>query len=599
MLDHDAPDADAAEPPPDRGPADHPRTGRLEGAGDHFWTGDRPGTTATLTRTSTRVPAVTADSRILHKVLDEMAIRLPAEELLDSLAAFISAALGEGAVIWPAVGEPRVDGRPVVAHPDADVRRRVRRALAGGCRRPDPATHHTVRHTEATEARLLADLRGVTGQAIVTPVRRSGQILGHIAAFAAGTTPDTHRYGRGDRRLLERLSAAAAVALDHIAHGDPTLPDTARRRRPPPGHRPHPDGRLALLPRQPGPNDRDAAHRPGSDGADQSRALADAFADEPIQRIVSGLLTLEHLRGRLDDNARRVVDEVTGQLEDSLAWLRNLIVIALTPPDLADGLGRALGGLARSIFAGTGTRVTVTGPNHVPLDPAAMETVYRIFREALTNVRRHAGAGSVTLRIHAFDDRVVLRLSDDGIGTAQLTADVDSRGVRAMRARAENAGATLTIDSGPDRGTTVTVAVAARRRIPAVPTITSGPPLVAQRTRRIVVCDDQHDLREAIKLVLADVPRFRVVAEAADGPSGLDEIRLHRPDLILLDVNMPGGGPDLARAAKDASPTSHIVVFSGRDDAATRDAMLAAGADQYVVKSGRLRLLLEALDNAG
>lgn len=547
---------------------------------------DHPGTTATLTRTAAGdlgpPPGVTADSRILRKVLDEMATRLPAEELLDSLAAFVAAAIGEGAVIWPAVGDPRLDGRPVVSHPDPAVRRDVRRALAG-------SSAHRAATTTDTVGRLQTDLTRAAGAAVVTPVRRGDHLLGHVAAFR--TSP--RDYGRGDRRLLERLADAGAAALEQITR-DARSPEPAIT-RPRPSR---PAAPTRQLPRQPGPiwstTDR-LAHIDD----DERRSLADALTEEPIQRIASGLLTLEQLRGRLDDNARRVVDEVTGQLQDSLAWLRNLIVIALTPPDLADGLGRALGALARSIFAGTGTRVTVTGPNHVPLDPGAMETTYRIFREALTNVRRHAAAGSVTLQIDTHHDRVVLSLRDDGTGTARLTEAAHSRGIASMRARAENAGATLTILSDPHDGTTVSLTVTAQRRT-AHPVPPFGPAvLTGQRTRRIVVCDDQQDLREAIRLVLTDVPRFRIVAEAGDGPTGLHQIRLHRPDLILLDVSMPGGGPDLARAAKDASPTSHIVVFSGRDDAATRDAMLAAGADQYVLKSGRLRLLLEALDNAG
>lgn len=551
--------------------------------------GSRPdgsGGTATLVRTAAGdlgpPPDVTSDSRILRKVLDEMATRLPAEELLGSLAAFVAAAVGEGSVIWPAVGDPRLDGRPVVSHPDPEVRRTVRRALAGSHPRPDVTVPDTVH-------RLENDLTAATGAAIVTAVHRSGHLLGHIAAF---TTSDRD-FGRGERRLLDRLAGAAAAALEQIAHETTPPPVGPLARQP---HAERTAGQQ--LPRQPGP-DWAVTDRLARIEDEERRSLADALTEEPIQRIVSGLLTLEHLRGRLDANARRVVDEVTGQLEESLAWLRNLIVIALTPPDLADGLGRALGALARSIFAGTGTRVTVTGPNHVPLDPGAMETTYRILREALTNVRRHAGARSVTLQIDTHHDEVVLRLVDDGTGSTGLSEATHSRGIASMRARAENAGARLTIHSAPGRGTTVTLALSARRwtthsRPPFTPA-----PATGQRTKRIVVCDDQRDLREAIRLVLTDVPRFRIVAEAENGPSGLHEIRLHRPDLILLDVSMPGGGPDLARAAKDASPTSHIVVFSGRDDAATRDAMLAAGADQYVLKSGRLRLLLEALDNAG
>lgn len=118
------------------------------------------------------------------------------------------------------------------------------------------------------------------------------------------------------------------------------------------------------------------------------------------------------------------------------------------------------------------------------------------------------------------------------------------------------------------------------------------------RVRTVLVCDDRVELREAIASVLADVPRFSVVAEATDAQTCLDRVRRLRPDVLLLDVSMPGGGPDVAKCAKEIHPQMHIVVFSGRQDARVQQQMLSAGADQFVVKTGRLRPLLEALDRA-
>ena len=116
--------------------------------------------------------------------------------------------------------------------------------------------------------------------------------------------------------------------------------------------------------------------------------------------------------------------------------------------------------------------------------------------------------------------------------------------------------------------------------------------------RTVLVCDDRPELRAAIGLVLAEVPRFAVVGEATDADSCLDRIRLDRPDVLILDVSMPGGGPQVAQLARQIHPTMHIVVFSGRQEPRVQKEMLTAGADQYVVKTGRLRPLMEALDRA-
>lgn len=117
--------------------------------------------------------------------------------------------------------------------------------------------------------------------------------------------------------------------------------------------------------------------------------------------------------------------------------------------------------------------------------------------------------------------------------------------------------------------------------------------------RTVLVCDDRKEMRDAITGLLELLPDLKLVGSAADARSCVDGVREWRPDVLMLDVNIPGGGPDLAREVKAINPTMHIVVFSGRDEPAVRKQMLAAGADQYVVKTGRLTPLLAALRRVG
>lgn len=121
-------------------------------------------------------------------------------------------------------------------------------------------------------------------------------------------------------------------------------------------------------------------------------------------------------------------------------------------------------------------------------------------------------------------------------------------------------------------------------------------PSCGAQLRTVVVCDDRPELRRAISMVLADVPRFQVIGEASDGRSCLQQLIELHPDVLILDVSMPGGGPQTARTARALFPQLRIVVFSGRQDRRVQREMLAAGADQYVVKTGRLRPLIAALD---
>jgi hypothetical protein len=71
---------------------------------------------------------------------------------------------------------------------------------------------------------------------------------------------------------------------------------------------------------------------------------------------------------------------------------------------------------------------------------------------------------------------------------------------------------------------------------------------------RIVICDDQPELREAIGQILARNPHFAVVGQAHDGVSCLEQVEQTRPDLLILDVNMPAGGPHLAATRNSSDP---------------------------------------------
>ena len=127
--------------------------------------------------------------------------------------------------------------------------------------------------------------------------------------------------------------------------------------------------------------------------------------------------------------------------------------------------------------------------------------------------------------------------------------------------------------------------------------MTADPLAVADRCT-VLICDDRPELREAITKVLSGAARFLVVGEAVDGSSCLERVRVMGPDDLILDIGMPGGGPLVASAAKELRPGMHILVFSGIRDEQVRRKMLLAGADDYVVKTGRLRPLFDAINRA-
>jgi signal transduction histidine kinase len=98
-----------------------------------------------------------------------------------------------------------------------------------------------------------------------------------------------------------------------------------------------------------------------------------------------------------------------------------------------------------------------------PLEPALEVSAYRILQEALTNVRKHARAGRVVLRVGYDDDWLRLQVSDDGIGSAVSAVETtEGFGLVGIRERVEMYGGTLSLTSSAGNGFTVDAALPVR-----------------------------------------------------------------------------------------------------------------------------------------
>jgi two-component system, OmpR family, KDP operon response regulator KdpE len=107
---------------------------------------------------------------------------------------------------------------------------------------------------------------------------------------------------------------------------------------------------------------------------------------------------------------------------------------------------------------------------------------------------------------------------------------------------------------------------------------------------KILIVDDEPQIRRVLKVILAG-ERYEI-AEARSGEAALLQLREFLPDLILLDINMPGmGGLEACRDIRDASEVP-IIVLTIRDEEEDTVAALDAGADDYVTKPfGKKELL--------
>jgi two-component system, NarL family, nitrate/nitrite response regulator NarL len=116
---------------------------------------------------------------------------------------------------------------------------------------------------------------------------------------------------------------------------------------------------------------------------------------------------------------------------------------------------------------------------------------------------------------------------------------------------------------------------------------------------RIVVIDDHTLFRRGLIALLGRERGFEVVAEAADGFEGIKAAGATQPDVILLDLNMPGiSGVEAISAIRKESPASQIVMLTVSEDAEDLLTALRGGANGYLLKNIDSEFLVEAIRRA-
>jgi DNA-binding NarL/FixJ family response regulator len=100
----------------------------------------------------------------------------------------------------------------------------------------------------------------------------------------------------------------------------------------------------------------------------------------------------------------------------------------------------------------------------------------------------------------------------------------------------------------------------------------------------VVVADDDRTFSAALQEVIVTAPQLRLVGLAGDATEAVALAERHRPDVVVLDVRMPGGGVEAAREVRRRSPATGIIALSAYEDRDNVASMAAAGAHEYLVK---------------
>ncbi len=345
----------------------------------------------------------------------------------------------------------------------------------------------------------------------------------------------------------------------------------------------------------------------------ERRRLAQLLHDHLQQLLVGARFNLGVLRGRLaEEKQNNQLDQVDQLLVESIDTSRTLAV-ELFPPILYDaGLAAALDWLGRQMQVKHGLRVCVQTDEAA--DPDAEDVRVLLFdatRELLLNVIKHAGVAKAEIRQElAHDDQMRVIVRDRGAGfdpTATPSGEdpASGLGLFSIRERLEMVGGRVRIDSTPGEGTAVTLQAplhSQQAELPggAVALASAEPPAPPSVPRegiiRVLLVDDHHIVRQGLAGLLEEEPDLEVLGQADDGQSALDLARELRPDVVVMDICMPGmNGIEATRRLAAEMPGLPVIGLSMHQQADMAQAMRDAGAVDYVTKGGPGEDLIAAI----
>ncbi len=118
----------------------------------------------------------------------------------------------------------------------------------------------------------------------------------------------------------------------------------------------------------------------------------------------------------------------------------------------------------------------------------------------------------------------------------------------------------------------------------------------AQTKIRVLLADDHHIVRAGIRQLLESARDLEVIAEAGDGEEARLLIQQHKPDVAVLDIQMPkASGIEVTRWVRSRFPEVGVLILTAYDDDPYVMAVLQAGANGYVLKTGQADELIQAV----
>jgi PAS domain S-box-containing protein len=359
--------------------------------------------------------------------------------------------------------------------------------------------------------------------------------------------------------------------------------------------------------------------------ADQLRALANELArteqrerhrlakilHDNIQQLLVAAQIQLNLIARADrKTVQTTVLGMSGILAETLEASRSLTV-ELCPPVLhQSGLAAALTWLAARLAEKQFFKVHLRVDNDAePASPDERAFLFEATREILLNAAKHSGTREAHVTMMRTGDgccRIIAEDQGRGFDPASVKpGPTGGFGLFSIQQRLLYMGGTLEMESSPGQGTRAVLTIPIRRHAasPGAPAPASPAGVEASAAFRVkaqkisvLLVDDHKLMRQGLSSLLQFENDIDIVAEAENGLLALEAARQHKPDVVIMDVNMPVmNGIEATRLLMKERPGTRVIALSMHLDQDAASEMREAGAVAYLTKGGPSEDLVAAI----
>jgi two-component system, NarL family, sensor kinase len=350
---------------------------------------------------------------------------------------------------------------------------------------------------------------------------------------------------------------------------------------------------------------------------EERRRIARDLHDTTGQKIAVLSMTLDRLAKLVDIRKADVKEaltesrDVVGKIGEEIRTLSYL----LHPPLLDEcGLASAVLWYAEGFKKRSGIHLGVSIDEElVRLTTDAETALFRVLQESLTNVHRYSGSPSAEIRIFQSGSKVHLEIVDHGKGVkvgmerpAFAGAPTLGVGIPGMRERIRQLGGQLEVEFS-NEGTRVHASLPVQAS--AEESVSQSSELFRDKEnfqangrqrpvvrRRILIADDHEVMRRGVRGLVESQEEWSVCGEAIEGNEAISKTRELHPDLLILDVSMPGvSGIEAASQILKDDPNMKILFFTMFDSPQMMREISNVGAWGYVAKARAGNDLVDAV----